>query len=174
MNENSNTFYGKYRGVVTDNQDPSRIGRIRARVPDVYGDLESGWALPAAPFGGNGMGFFAVPAKGAGVWMEFECGDPDYPIWSGCWWGAASEMPTVLFTPSPPAGTDPKMLIKTKGGHSILLDDSPGGAGITLETSDGQKIVINSHGIEITNGQGASITLTDKKVSINGNALEVE
>ena len=93
MNGNGNTFYGKYRGVVTDNQDPRRIGCIRARVPDVYGDLESGWALPAAPFGGNGMGFFAVPAEGAGVWIEFECGDPDYPIWSGCWWGAASEMP---------------------------------------------------------------------------------
>jgi uncharacterized protein involved in type VI secretion and phage assembly len=131
--------------------------------------------MPAAPFGGNGMGFFAVPAKGAGVWIEFECGDPDYPIWSGCWWGDAREMPPVLFTPPPRSGADPKMLIKTKGGHSILLDDSPDGAGITLETSSGQKIVINSKGIEISNGkEGASIKLSGKKVSINGNALEVE
>jgi uncharacterized protein involved in type VI secretion and phage assembly len=174
VNGSGNTFYGKYRGVVTNNQDPRRIGCIRARVPDVYGDQESGWAMPAAPFGGNGMGFFAVPAEGAGVWIEFEYGDPDYPIWSGCWWGAATEMPEVLFAPPPPSGTDPKMLIKTKGGHSILLDDSAGGAGITLETSGGQKIVINSQGIEITNGQGASIKLTAKKVSINGDALEVE
>jgi uncharacterized protein involved in type VI secretion and phage assembly len=175
VNENEKTFYGKYRGVVTDNRDPRRIGCIRARVPDVYGDLESGWAMPAAPFGGNGMGFFAVPAKGAGVWIEFECGDPDYPIWSGCWWGDAREMPPVLFTPPPRSGADPKMLIKTKGGHSILLDDSPDGAGITLETSSGQKIVINSKGIEISNGkEGASIKLSGKRVSINGNALEVE
>src|SRR5712692_9045137 len=116
---NEKNHYGKHRGVVTDNRDPLRIGRIRAKVSDVYGDLESSWATPAAPFGGNGMGFFAVPAVGAGVWIEFECGDPDYPIWSGCWWGAAIEMPAVLFSPPPPSGTDPKMLIKTKGGHSI-------------------------------------------------------
>jgi uncharacterized protein involved in type VI secretion and phage assembly len=173
MNENGNDFYGKYRGVVSNNQDPLRMGRIRARVPDVYGDLESGWAMPAVPFSGNGLGFFAVPAEGAGVWIEFECGDPDYPIWSGCWWGSAGELPPVLFAPPPPSGTDPKVLIKTKGGHSILLDDSPGGGGITLETSGGQKIVITSQGIEINNGQGASIKLSANKVSINGTALEV-
>ena len=79
----------------------------------------------------------------------------------------------MLFAPAPPAGTDPKVLIKTKGGHSILLDDSPGQGGITLETSGGQKIVLNSQGIEIDNGQGASIKLSANKVSINGNALEV-
>jgi uncharacterized protein involved in type VI secretion and phage assembly len=167
------TFYGKYRGVVTNNRDPRLIGCIRARVPDVYGDQESGWALPAVPFAGQQMGFFAVPSEGAGVWIEFECGDPDYPIWSGCWWGGALEMPKLL-DPPPPAGTDPKTLITTKAGHSILLDDSPGGAGITLQTPGGQKIVINAQGIEISNGQGASIKLTGKKVSINGNALEVE
>lgn len=166
------TFYGKYRGVVTNNRDPRRIGCVRARVPDVYGDQESGWALPAVPFGGNGMGFFAVPSEGAGVWIEFECGDPDYPIWSGCWWGAALEMPKLL-DPPPPAGTDPKTLIVTRGGHSILLDDSPGGAGITLETPDRHRIVLNAQGIEITNGK-ASIKLSGGKVLINGNALEVE
>jgi uncharacterized protein involved in type VI secretion and phage assembly len=169
MNGNGETFYGKYRGVVTDNQDPLRIGRVRASVPDVYGDLESGWATPSAPFGGNRMGYFDVPDVGAGVWIEFEYGDPDYPIWSGCWWGGESEMPPVL---SP--GDPPKVLIMTKGGHSILLDDTSGGEGITLKTSGGQKIVMNSDGIEISNGQGASIKLSNNKVSINGTALEVE
>ncbi len=175
MNGNGNPFYGKYRGVVTDNQDPLGLGRIRARVPDVYGNLESGWAMPAAPFGGNGLGFFAIPDEGAGVWLEFECGDPDYPIWSGCWWGSVSEMPTVLFSPSPPKGAELKVLLKTKGGHSILLDDSPNQSGIIIETGQNpkMKIVFNSQGIEITNGQ-ASIKLSGNKVSINGNALEVE
>ena len=145
------------------------MGRVRARVPDVYGDRESGWAMPAAPFGGRDLGFFAVPDEGAGVWIEFECGDPDYPIWTGCWWGAESERPSVLAP-----GDKPKVLIKTKGGHTILMDDTSGGAGITLETSGGQKIVMNSDGIEISNGKGASIKLSNNKVSINGNALEVE
>src|SRR6185436_4797932 len=79
----STQFFGKFRGVVTDNKDPKQIGRVRARVPDVMGDKESGWALPCFPFGGSGMGFIALPSVGAGVWIEFEHGDPDYPIWAG-------------------------------------------------------------------------------------------
>ena len=87
------TFYGKYRGVVTDINDPLKMGRIQARVPDVLGTDVSGWALPSVPFAGDGMGFYALPKVGAGVWIEFEQGDPDYPIWSGCWWGDASQLP---------------------------------------------------------------------------------
>ena len=169
MSENG-TYYGKYRGIVTDNNDPFMIGRVKAKVPDVMGDDESGWAMPCAPFGGSGMGFFALPKVGAGVWIEFECGDPDYPIWSGCWFGSFAEMPPKLLAPSPPSK---KVMLITAGGHSILLDDTPGVGGITLETSGGQKIVINSLGIEITNGQGASIKLTGPQVSINDGALEV-
>ena len=164
----SGNFYGKYRGTVTDIQDPLMIGRIRARVPDVLGDQESGWAMPCAPFGGDGMGFFALPKSGAGVWIEFEHGDPDYPIYSGCWWGSAAEVPPLLLAPP-----YKKVLLKTEGGHSILLDDTPGIGGITLETSGGQKIVINTMGIEIDNGQGGSIKLTGPQVSVNSGALEV-
>ena len=162
------TFYGKYRGVVTDINDPLTIGRVRARVPDVMGDRESGWAMPSVPFGGDGMGFFALPKVRAGVWIEFECGDPDYPIWSGCWFGSKAEVPPVLLTPP-----YKKFLLKTEGGHSILLDDTPGKGGITLETSGGQKVVISATGIEIDNGRGASIKLTGPQVSVNGGALEV-
>jgi len=163
-------FFGKYRGIVSDNLDPLMIGRVRAKVPDVTGDADSGWALPCAPFGGSATGFFAVPTKGAGVWVEFEHGDPDYPIWSGCWWGAASEMPPKLLAPPPPSK---KLMIITEGGHSILVDDTPGIGGITLETSDGGKVAITPLGVEITNGMGASIKLEGPKVSINGQALEV-
>ena len=164
----SGTFFGKYRGKVTDVKDPLQIGRVRAQVPDVMSDQETGWAMPCVPFGGNGMGFFALPTVGAGVWIEFEHGDPDYPVWSGCWWGTVAEVPPVLLAPP-----YKKMLLKTEGGHSVLLDDTPGVGGITLEMSGGQKIVINAMGIEITNGQGASIKLTGPQVSVNGGALEV-
>jgi uncharacterized protein involved in type VI secretion and phage assembly len=164
----SQTFYGKYRGVVTDNKDPLMTGRVKARVPDVMGDRETGWAMPCAPFGGSGVGFFALPTVGAGVWIEFEHGDPDYPVWSGCWFGSAADMPPILLAPP-----YKKTLIKTEGGNSVLLDDTPGIGGITLETSGGQKIVMNATGVEITNGQGASIKLTGPQVSINGGALEV-
>jgi uncharacterized protein involved in type VI secretion and phage assembly len=160
-------FYGKYRGSVTRIDDPLRIGRVRARVPDVLGDKESGWAMPCAPFGGRGTGFFALPTVGAGVWIEFEHGDPDYPIWSGCWFGSQAELPPVLLAPP-----YTKTLIRTQAGHSILLDDT-GKEGITLQTPTGQKIVMNPAGIEISNGQGASIRLSGPQVSINGGALEV-
>ena len=163
-----NPFYGKYRGKVTDIKDPLLTGRIKAEVPDVMGDQESGWAMPSVPFGGSGMGFFALPSVGAGVWIEFEHGDPDYPIWSGCWFGSLAEMPPVLLTP--PYN---KFLIETDGGNTILLDDTPGFGGITLETSSGQKIVVSATGIEIDNGQGASIKLTGPQVSVNNGAFEV-
>jgi hypothetical protein len=161
-------YYGKYRGKVTDINDPLMIGRIQANVPDVMGDEDSGWAMPCAPFGGSGMGFFALPGVGAGVWIEFEHGDPDYPIWSGCFFGSVAEIPPVLLVPP-----YQKMMIKTDGGNSILLDDTPGIGGITLETSGGQKFKMSATGIEIDNGMGGSITLVGPKVAINNDALEV-
>lgn len=164
----SNQFYGKYRGTVTDIQDPLMIGRVRAKVPDVMGDQESGWAMPCAPFGGSSMGFFALPTVGAGVWIEFEHGDPDYPIWTGCWFGSVADMPPELLAPP-----YKKVLLKTAGGHSIVLDDTPGIGGITLETSGGQKIVLNALGIEITSGQGGTIKITGPQVSVNDGALDV-
>jgi len=167
MNDD-NAFYGKYRGTVTDIEDPLMMGRIRARVPDVMGDQESGWSMPCVPFGGNGMGFLGLPTVGAGVWVEFEHGDPDYPIWTGSWWGSSSELPSELLDPP-----YKKVQIKTDGGHTIILDDTPGIGGITLQTADGMKIVMNTTGIEINNGQGGTIKLTGPQVSINDGALEV-
>ena len=161
-------FYGKYRGVVTDNKDPLMTCRIRAKVADVFGDSESGWAMPAAPFGGNGMGFFALPDVGSGVWIEFEHGDPDFPVWSGSWWGSVAEVPPLLVAPP-----YQKVMVKTKGGQTVTLDDTPGVGGITLETSTGQKIVLSALGVEISNGMGASIKLTGPQVSVNNGALDV-
>ncbi len=171
MRDESCTFYGKYRGIVTSNKDPLMMGRIRARVPDALGDLESGWAMPCAPFGGSGMGLFALPDEGAGIWMEFEHGDLDYPVWSGCWWGSMADMPSKMIVP--PLMASKKVMIKTSGGNSVLIDDTPGLGGITLETSSGQKIVLNALGITIEYATGRSIKLGPTGVSINDGALEV-
>lgn len=164
----STQFYGKYRGIVTDNQDPLQTGRVRARVPDVMGDRESGWAMPCFPFAGPGMGFFALPKTGAGVWIEFEHGDPDYPIWSGCWYGGLPDVPSELLAPP-----YQKVLLKTEGGASLVLDDTPGVGGITLETPSGQKIKITATGIDIDNGLGATIKMSGPQVSLNNGALDV-
>jgi len=165
------TFYGKYRGKVTDNRDPLQIGRVRALVPDVLGDQETGWAMPCFPFAGSGMGSFGLPKIDAGVWIEFEHGNPDFPIWSGCWFGNVSELPTELLTP--PLIQDQRVILKTAGGTKVFLDDAPGLGGITLETSTGQKIKLSATGIEIDNGMGAKISLTGPQVSVNNGALDI-
>jgi len=168
MNGCGPPFFGKYRGLVTDVQDPMFLGRVRARVPDVFGDQESGWALPCAPFGGSGTGFFALPKVGAGVWMEFEHGDPEYPIWTGACWTNPADRPPALLVPLPYK----KTLIRTEGGHEIILDDTPTG-GITLKTSGGQKIEMTPTGIVIDNGQGAKIELQAVRIKITGTPVEI-
>lgn len=164
MNEQGPPFYGKYRGVVTDNRDPLMLGRVKARVPDVLGDEESGWAMPSLPYAGDGVGLFLIPPTDASVWIEFEHGDPDYPIWTGCFW-AQGELPATPATPE-------VKVLKTDVG-TITLNDTPGAGGITIETKDGMKIVINISGIEINDGQGGTIKLTGPQVSVNNGALEI-
>jgi uncharacterized protein involved in type VI secretion and phage assembly len=156
-------YYGKYRGVVSNNVDPLQKGRLLVQVPDVLGQNISSWALPCVPYAGKGVGFFAVPPVGANVWIEFESGNPGDPIWTGCFWDEGD-------VPADPALAQKKVL-KTDAG-AITLDDTPGAGGITIETSDGMKMVMNRQGIEITTGQG-KIKLTGNQVSINDGALEV-
>jgi hypothetical protein len=120
----SQKFYGKYRGKVTDNRDPEGLGRIRALVPDVIGDEEIGWALPSAPYAGDGVGFLFIPPIGANVWIEFEKGNPDNPIWVGCFWDRGQ-------TPKIPANPDVK-LIKTDS-VIITINDVSKSVGINTE-----------------------------------------
>jgi uncharacterized protein involved in type VI secretion and phage assembly len=167
----SNEFLGKYRGLVADNMDPLMTGRIRATVPDVLGSQQSGWALPCAPFGGSQTGFFAIPTVGAGVWIEFEQGDPDYPIWTGCFWGSASEVPSLAQAGNP---VMPSIILQSGLQHVIAISDMPGPVGgITLKTATGAMILINDLGITISNGKGASIVMTGPNVTINNGALVV-
>lgn len=163
----SEKFYGKYRGLVVSVADPEKLGRIQAKVPDLLDEEPCGWAMPALPFSGKAAGLFALPSIGSGVWIEFEQGDMDYPVWSGCYWTASSEVPESVAQ-----AQGKKLVLQTAGGLQLLLDDSGSGS-ITLQTAGGQKIVISSDGIEIDNGQGAKLSLSGATTSVNGGALEV-
>ncbi|HEX4961800.1 MAG TPA: phage baseplate assembly protein V [Thermoanaerobaculia bacterium] len=166
-------FYGKYRGEVKANNDPLQIGRIRAVVPEVLGDCELNWALPCVPFAGPGVGFFALPPVRANVWVEFEGGDPDFPIWSGCFWD-----PVIPPTEIPPGmlGKVSGAVLKTRGG-TLKLSDLEGAGGLTIEVnppavSSLLKVTFTSSGIEIRNGKN-SIQLSAAGVNVNDGALEV-
>jgi hypothetical protein len=157
-------FFGKYRGTVESNVDPMQQGRIQVSVPAVLGDGRMSWAMPCVPYAGSGVGFFAIPPRGANIWVEFEGGDPDYPIWSGCFWGVG-EVPAL------PAVAEMKVF-KTDT-CTITLNDLPGVGGVTIETATGMKISMTPLGLEIDNGQGGKITMTGPQVSVNNGALEV-
>jgi uncharacterized protein involved in type VI secretion and phage assembly len=157
-------YIGKFRGSVANNVDPLRLGRLQVVVPTVLGDSRLSWATPCVPYAGPGVGFFALPPVDALVWVEFENGDPDHPIWVGGFWDDAGDLPV-----RPPIAE--KKVLKTETA-TVTLDDTPGLGGITIETTGGMKIVLDAQGIEIGNGT-ATVKLQGPKVSINGTALEV-
>jgi uncharacterized protein involved in type VI secretion and phage assembly len=113
-------FFGKHRGLVLNNVDPMQIGRIQVQVPDVLGVGISSWAMPCVPLTGIQAGTYVVPAVGAGVWVEFEAGDPDYPIWSGGFWGSAAEVPALALAGNP---ASPSIVLQTTGQNSLVLSD---------------------------------------------------
>jgi uncharacterized protein involved in type VI secretion and phage assembly len=163
-------FYGKYRGTVTDNADLLMLGRVRAKIPDILGDKESGWALPCSPYAGKGVGLFLVPPKGASVWIEFEYGNPDRPIWSGGFWDKATDLPVQ----SAPQLLPDNKVLKTNN-CTITLDDTPGISGITIEAKSGAvsaKIEMSMDGITISCAKG-KVKTGPITVSINDGALEV-
>lgn len=168
---NSDRYYGKYRGNVMNNIDPMQKGRLQVQVPDILGSSLSSWAMPCLPLAGRQMGAFLLPPIGAGVWVEFEQGDPDYPIWVGCWYGSMAEVPAMALA-SPP-GVD-NLVLQTSGQNTLMISDVPGPTGgFLLKSSTGAMISINETGITISNGQGATITLMGPSVAINQSALVV-
>ncbi|WP_286897685.1 phage baseplate assembly protein V [Achromobacter sp. UBA2119] len=163
--------YGKFRGVVINNVDPMQMGRIQVQVPDVLGLGVSSWAMPCVPFAGQQSGVFVVPQVGAGVWVEFEQGKPDYPIWVGGFWGSAAEVPALALTGLP---VSPSIVLQTGGQNTLMISDLPGPTGgILLKTKTGAMISISDVGITLSNGQGATVMLAGPAVNINQGALTV-
>lgn len=168
-------FYGKYRGLVIENIDPEQIGRVLVQVPDVLGELPSSWAMPCVPAAGIQSGCFIVPPIGSQVWVEFEQGDPDYPIWTGGFWGLVASVP-ILATVPPAIPPGQNIVLQTTGQNTIMVSDAaptPVTGGIVLKGASGAMIVVNETGIYISNGQGATITLIGPTVAINLTALTV-
>jgi uncharacterized protein involved in type VI secretion and phage assembly len=161
-----NKYYGIYRGTVVNNVDPMQLGRIHASIPSA--GVPSAWAMPSVPIAGTQMGVFVVPQVGSGVWIQFEAGDVEFPVWIGGWWRNASEVPALAF-PSVPG--DPNIVLQSALQNAIVISDLPGPpGGIMLKSAGGATITVNDSGIYISNGKGATIAMVGPTVSINNGA----
>ncbi len=168
---NDDKFLGKYRGVVLNNIDPLQQGRLQVQVPDVSGLAPATWAMPCVPIAGIQNGMVALPIIGSGVWVEFEQGDPDYPIWVGCFWGSAAEIPALALATPP---VTPAITFQTPLQNGLTISDLPGPTGgILLKSATGATLIVNDTGIYIQNGKGASLTMVGPAVDINAGALTV-
>jgi len=165
------TLLGKYRATVVNNIDPMQIGRVQVMVPDVAGFVPSTWAMPCLPMAGINSGLFMVPPLGSGVWVEFERGDPNYPIWVGGYWGSAAEIPALAHAVPPGVnGITLQTLLK----NGLVISDVPGPTGgILIQTTTGAMISVSDVGIVISNGKGAVINMTGPAVDVNFGALTV-
>jgi len=172
-------YYGKYRGTVLQNVDPMRSGRLQIQVPDVYGPNFSTWALPCLPSGGMLTGMYVAPPIGAGVWVEFEQGDPDYPIWVGCWWGSLAETPNQAKITTPGV---PVITLESLGQKAIVISDTPvppllPQGGILLSAGPQTFIAVGPAGINIQSPlTSLNLTLPPGAgvVNVNNGALLVK
>jgi uncharacterized protein involved in type VI secretion and phage assembly len=166
--------FGKYRGTVVDNDDKTHRGRLKVQVKSVCGD-DALWAMPCVPYAGDGVGLVSLPEAGTGVWVEFEGGDPTFPIWTGFFW-ADHEAPEKA---------DPKIKIWKTAENTLRLHD--GDAKILAETSGkarlelGQDVVseagqakhtVGSSGVVSEQGKG-KVEVTTASVKVNNGAMEV-
>ena len=184
MNSNG-AYWGKYKGTVVKNVDPEQRGRLIVEVTDVLGLIPSTWAEPCLPLAGPTgppMGVYMVPPIGAGVWVEFEHGDPNKPVWVGCRWGAPTDVPLAAKAGNP---ADPNIVIQSLLQQAIVISDLPPvvpppimppvptTGGIILRSTTGASIVVNDAGIFISNGKGATITMIGPTIDFNKGAITI-
>lgn len=167
-------YLGKYRGTVINNIDPELRGRIMAMVPDVLGLVPSSWCEACVPLSGPvgpPMGGYFVPPIGAGVWIEFEQGDPSTPIFAGCRFPSPASVPPLALAGLP---VSPNIVLQTVGQNTLVISDLPGPTGgIMLKSMTGATLIVNDTGIYIQNGKGASLTMVGPTVTVNNGAVVV-
>lgn len=167
-------YFGKYRGTVTDNEDPTKRGRIKVSVPSVLKGLEL-WAMPCVPYAGPNVGFYCIPAVGTGVWIEYEAGDPSYPVWTGCFWGD-NELPDPD-GPSIKIWKTEKLTVRIDDEGDELVISTTSGSKITFSSevkteSGGATHTVGSSGVSSEKGAG-KVEVTAAAVKVNNGAFEV-
>jgi len=169
-------YPGLYRGTVAFNNDPQMRGRLLLTVVDVQAFVPTTWVEPCTPLSGPpgpGMGVYMVPPPGAGVWVMFEHGDVDKPVWLGCRFDKGSDVPAMSKVGNP---LDPNIILQSLLQQSVMISDmppTPASGGIVLKSTTGAMVVVNDSGIYLDNGKGASIWLVGKSILLNQNAMVI-
>jgi hypothetical protein len=151
-------YFGKYTGIVKDNSDPEKLGHLKVTVPAIFPEDEEMVAVPALPYG-----FFFVPETDTKVWVEFEGGDPGYPLWTGVQY--------VKGDWAKEAEADPPTLrvVKTPGGHLLIFDDDAGSIELRLGDAD-TSLVLDDSGIALKDGNGNKITFASGGITIESSS----
>ncbi|MFI7294509.1 phage baseplate assembly protein V [Streptomyces sp. NPDC050121] len=169
-----NQWHGMYEGVVVSAVDPTGVGRLLVRVPEVLGDETPVWAVPVTPLAGSDCGMYVVPPPDSGVWVQFLDGDPERAVWAGFRRGGSGDVPSAAR--STPPGV-PQIVLATPTQNALVLSDLPGPTGgikLQLHGENGPFIRINETSIEISCGPGlATIQLVGPQVIVNNGALTV-
>jgi cytoskeletal protein CcmA (bactofilin family) len=146
-------YWGKYRATVIDNADPMTSARLLCEVPSAPGGVLN-WAAPCVPYAFLEQGLVTVPPVGANVWIEFEGGNLDFPVWTGCFWetGEVPVMPQL--SPELPSA----ILVLRGKCCSLVMNDLPGEGGITLTALDPAvdmpvTVTLNSSGVTVEVGE---------------------
>jgi uncharacterized protein involved in type VI secretion and phage assembly len=171
-------IYGVVIGLVTNNEDPDKLGRVKVKFPWLSDADESGWARVAAPMAGKQMGLYFLPEVHDEVLVAFEHGRVDRPIVLGALWNGKD---------TPPAdnadGKNNLRVLKSRSGHTVTLDDTEGSEKITI--ADGKqknRIVLSAadNSLEITSegdltvkAKGKITLQSDGEVSVKGSSVSL-
>lgn len=158
-------------GIVTNNQDPDGLARVRVRFPWLADDAESWWARVATPMAGPDRGLYMLPEVDDEVLVAFEHGDPSRPFVVGSLWNGSDSPPE-----SNDGGDNARRTIKSRSGHIVRLDDSDGAEKIEIVDKEGtNSITIDSaeNTITIMASGDISISSRDGKLTLSGTGVEI-
>ena len=165
-------LYGVTVGVVTNNQDPDGLGRVKVKFPWLSDDVESHWARVVTPMAGNDRGLFFLPEVDDEVLVAFEHGSPEFPYVLGALWNGKDKAPE-----SNDDGENNMRTIKSRSGHVVRLDDTDGSEKIEIVDGSGaNSIVISTADNTITITADADITIESGsgKLILSGNGIEIK
>jgi uncharacterized protein involved in type VI secretion and phage assembly len=158
--------YGVVIGIVTNNNDPQKMGRVKIKFPWRESSDESNWTRIATAMAGKDRGTYFLPEVGDEVLVSFEHGNIQHPYVIGALWNGQDKPPETNKN-----GKNDIRTIKSRSGHKIIFNDEQGKESLEIETKSGQKIVLDDSAgkekVEITDKNGNKILIESAQNAMN-------